>query len=185
MVSKRTADILLPYFAKETQSKQANNEVIAASRILHHILNQLYFSSGAFRDGGDNKKDSGLTTIEAKRQFLEESKPIIERVATVGTPDTIHYLIDLLEFLTEANPEVVFELSAHALLGAGRAQGYQFEHLGADRAVKLIGRFLADHRDLFEDPGRRQTLVSCLDAFIEAGWPSARRLLYRLPELLQ
>jgi hypothetical protein len=51
--------------------------------------------------------------------------------------------------------------------------------------VKLFGRFLADHRPLFDQPARRQTLVTCLDAFIEAGWPSARRLLYRLPELLQ
>jgi hypothetical protein len=49
----------------------------------------------------------------------------------------------------------------------------------------MIGRFLADHRSLFDDDSRRQILVRCLDMFIEVGWPSARRLLYRLPELLQ
>ena len=184
-VSQRTAEILVPYFATETHSKKDNDEAIAASRILHHLLNQFYFSSGAFRDGGGDKEDAGLASIEAKRQFLEESKPLLERVASVGTPDTIHYLIDLLEFLMDANPEVIFDLSAKALLGAGREQGYQFESLGVNQAVKLIGRFLADHRELFEDPDCRQTLVKCLDAFIEAGWPSARRLLYRLPELLQ
>ncbi|MBR0840482.1 ATP-binding protein [Bradyrhizobium liaoningense] len=185
MVSQRTADILVPYFAQQTHSKEEDNEAIAASRILHHLLNQFYFSSGAFRDAGGSKDDAGLTSIDARRQFLEESKAVIERVASVGTPDTVHYLIDLLEFLMDANPEGVFDLSAQALLGPGRSHGYQYESLGVNRAVTLIGRFLADHRELFEDPGRRQTLVKCLDLFIEAGWPSARRLLYRLPELLQ
>ena len=85
----------------------------------------------------------------------------------------------------DANPEAVFDLTARALLGSGQKQGYQFESLGADQVVKLIGRFLADHRGLFDQQSRRKTLVKCLDVFTEAGWPSARRLLYRLPELLQ
>jgi hypothetical protein len=61
---------------------------------------------------------------------------------------------------------------------------YEMESLGADRFVKVIGVFLADHRGIFADRNRRQKLVECLDAFVEVGWPSARRLLYRLPELL-
>ncbi|WP_315767589.1 MULTISPECIES: hypothetical protein [unclassified Bradyrhizobium] len=185
MVSQRTAEIVESYLAKTVHTKKEDDETIAASRILHHLLNQFYFSSGAFRDGGGDKEDAGLASIDARRQFLEESKPVLERVASVGTPDTVHYLIDLLEFLMDADPEAIFELSAQALLGAGRSHGYQFESLGVNRAVTLIGRFLADHRELFEDSDRRQTLVKCLDLFIQAGWPSARRLLYRLPELLQ
>jgi hypothetical protein len=47
-----------------------------------------------------------------------------------------------------------------------------------------VGRYLADYRDLFTDNERRKKLVMCLDTFMEAGWPAARRLLYRLPELL-
>jgi hypothetical protein len=33
------------------------------------------------------------------------------------------------------------------------------------------------------DPDRREKLIVCLDIFVEAGWPKARRLLYGLPEL--
>jgi hypothetical protein len=91
----------------------------------------------------------------------------------------------MLGFLTPANPGYVFDLVAHALLTAGRKQGFQFESLGADRFVEVIGNLLADHRELFNDADRREQLVACLDAFVEAGWPAARRLLYRLPELLQ
>jgi hypothetical protein len=45
--------------------------------------------------------------------------------------------------------------------------------------------FLADHKEIFEAAGRRAALIDCLETFMEAGWPAARRLLYRLPELIQ
>jgi len=58
--------------------------------------------------------------------------------------------------------------------------------VGADCFVEVIGHFLADHRELFlTDEIRRRNLIACLDTFMQAGWPAARRLLYRLPELLQ
>ncbi len=63
--------------------------------------------------------------------------------------------------------------------------GYQYESLGADVMVRLVGVFLADHKEIFEDDARRAALVDCLEIFMEAGWTSARRLLYRLPELIQ
>jgi hypothetical protein len=50
--------------------------------------------------------------------------------------------------------------------------------------VIIVGVYLADHRDIFSEPERREKLIACLDFFVEAGWPAARRLLYRLPELL-
>jgi hypothetical protein len=50
--------------------------------------------------------------------------------------------------------------------------------------VKLAGRYLADHKEIFDDPQRRGALVETLEIFVAAGWPAVRRLLYRLPELL-
>ena len=153
------------------------------AKLLNNILDQFYFASGAFRDsqGGE----FALKSVEAKRAFLLDTYLTLWRIADVGTPGTIHHLIEMLEFLIPADPARVFDLVAHALLGAGKDHGYQFESLGADRFVTVIGRFLADHRDIFADGDRRQKLIACLDAFMEAGWPAARRLLYRLPELLQ
>lgn len=185
-VSEVTAANLAAFFANPSESTPEQAVAATSARLLLRLLNQFYFSSGAFRRGGSsNTEDKGLTSLGTKREFLNEITSILQRIADVGGPETIHYLIDLLEFLMDADPEKVFDLAARALLGAGRKQGYQFESLGADQVVKLIGRFLADHRHLFDEQSRRRTLVECLDAFIEAGWPSARRLLYRLPELLQ
>ena len=112
-------------------------------------------------------------------------QPVLARIADAGTPGTIHHLIELLDFLLPADPAAVFDLLAHALLGAGRRHLYQFESLGANRFVEVVGHYLADHRDVFVDEDVRQKLVACLNLFMEAGWPAARRLLYRLPELIQ
>jgi hypothetical protein len=154
-----------------------------AAKLLNNVSDQFYFASGAFRHPPDKKE--GLDTLEQKRAFLNDVAATLKRIGDAGTPGTVHHLIELLDFLMPADPACVFDLTAHTLLGTGRAHGYQFESLGVDRVVALVGRFLADHRELFADEERRRKLIACLDVFMEAGWPSARRLLYRLPELLQ
>jgi hypothetical protein len=153
------------------------------AKLLNEMMDQLYFASGAFRDR--QGEEVALEKQEAKAAFFRDSREILHRIGDVGTPGTIHHLIELLEFLVPADPTAVFDLVAHALLGAGKEHGYQFESLGVDRFVAVIGRFLADYRDIFRDEGRRQSLIACLDVFMDAGWPAARRLVYRLPELLQ
>jgi hypothetical protein len=154
------------------------------AKLLNNISDEIYFASGAFRSS--QGQEPTLTNDDAKRAFLSDMYPTLRRIADAGTPATIYHLIELLEFLIPVDPARVFDLVAHALLGAGRRHGYQFESLGAERFVTVIGRFLADYRHIFtSDDAQRQKLIDCLDAFMEAGWPAARRLLYRLPELLE
>jgi hypothetical protein len=152
------------------------------AKLLDQLCSRIYFASGAFRSR--ERDEVSLDTDEAKRGFFIDIQPMLVRIADTGTPSTIHHLIELLDFLLPADPGAVFDLVARALLVAGRRYGYHFESLGADRFVKIVGRYLADYRDLFTDNERRKKLVMCLDTFMEAGWPAARRLLYRLPELL-
>lgn len=154
------------------------------AKLLDHACNQLYFSSGAFK-GSNQAEDRGLQTPQDKRAFLMEVETTLRRIGHVGTPSSIHHLLELLEFLIPADPARVFDLMAHALLEGGRRQGYQYESLGSKVFVELVGLFLADYRGLFDDETRRRHLIDCLDVFIEAGWPAARRLLYSLPEVLR
>lgn len=167
----------------EARTDEDHNAARAAARLLDNVGNQLYFSSGAFKANAQ-EKPTGLVTVAAKKAFLDETADILRRIGDVATPHTIHHLIDLLASLRAADPVRVFDLAAHALLNGGRTHGYHFESLGADRFVEIVGIFLADHREILSDQARRETLIACLDAFVEAGWPKARRLLYRLPELL-
>ena len=152
----------------------------AAAQTLDIACRELYFAIGGSRSDGEAVR----LAADARGTFLTEAAPIMRRIGDRGTPHTIHYLLQTLEPLVRDGPETTFDLVAHALLNGGRGSGYAFESLGADLAVKLIGVFLADHRDIFT-PDRRRVLVDCLETFIDAGWPAARRLLYDLPELLQ
>jgi hypothetical protein len=91
----------------------------------------------------------------------------------------------LYGYLADAAPETVFDRLAELLVGPARREGYHFESLGSDALVRLVRRYLADHREVFEDAGRRARLVAVLELFSGAGWPKALELLYELPDLLR
>jgi hypothetical protein len=149
--------------------------------LVDHVGDELFFSSGTSAHGGE---EVPLASHESKRAFLRDMTPMIERIGDVGVPHTIYHLVELLDFLRPVDPEAVFDLIAHALLEGGARHGYQFESLATDRFVTIVGVYLADHRGIFANADRRENLIACLDIFVDAGWPTARRLLYRLPELL-
>jgi len=154
----------------------------SALEIIDTVCQQLYFSSGALQHGDQNPSPM---TLEGAAIFLHETAPIQRQIGAHGGAHTVYYLIQLLEHLIEADPEGVFDLIAFAVLNGGQQTGYQFEHLASDLIVKLVGRYLADHKEIFDDPKRRTALVDTLEVFVAAGWPTVRRLFYRLPELLQ
>ena len=139
---------------------------------------QLYFATGRATGG------SGIDD-EACAIFLREVSPTLELIGHQADAHTIYQLLQLIEVLAPQDPIGAFDLTAHAIRTGGAKGGYQFEALGAELMVRLISGFLADNKEIFEDEARRQALVDCLEIFMEAGWPSARKLLYRLPELLQ
>lgn len=140
---------------------------------------ELYFATG--KSGGESggMSDAGLAT------FLTETAETIERIGDRASPHTIYHLMQLIEVLAPHDAAKAFDLTAHAIRTGGVQGGYQFESLGADLMVRLVGTFLADNKEIFENEARRQALVDCLEIFMEAGWTAARRLLYRLPELIQ
>ena len=53
----------------------------------------------------------------------------------------------------------------------------------ADLMVRIIERYLADHREVFANPDRLNDLVDSLDVFVRAGWPAAQSLTFRLGEI--
>lgn len=166
----------------DSQASEPERErVRVCAQLVDHLGDQLYFSSGASADKGQEVRLAG---DESKPSFLRDMTPTMRRIGDVGVPHTIYYLVELLDFLRPVDPEAVFDLIAHALLQGGARHGYQFESLATDRFAEIVGVYLADHRAIFTDPARREKLIGCLDIFVEAGWPKARRLLYRLPELL-
>lgn len=158
---------------------------VSALGLLDEACNQLYFGSGAFDSEGNREAHIGLRGTSAKARFLTDYGDVLDTIAAYAEPSTIHHLIDLLTYLVEGDPAGVFDRVAKVLLGAGGSSGYQYESLGFHSLVRLLRSYLADHRSIFEDVGRRQRLVEVLELFSSAGWPDALKLLYELPDLLR
>ena len=142
---------------------------------------QMFFATGASANQRGNEVVLSRARLEV---FLQENADILKRIGEYATPHTTYYLLQLVERLADVNAGAAFDLAA-STLQASRRSDYQNEYLGMELLVRLVGVFLADHKEIFECPNRRAALVDCLEIFLEAGWPAARRLLYRLPELIQ
>jgi hypothetical protein len=155
-------------------------EAQECARLINLAIMEMYFATGgaAERDSDPSLNQDSLAV------FFRENASILMQIGEYAPPHTTYYLLQLVERLVDVDPAGAFDLAAHSLRG-GRRSGYESESLGVDLLVRLVGVFLADHKSIFEVPTRRAALVDCLEVFLEAGWPAARRLLYRLPELIQ
>jgi hypothetical protein len=169
--------------AAAEEKKAAGKRYSAAEHVIYHAMNQLYFGAGARAD--EKEEGPALNNTAVKRRFLVDYAEILALLQQSREPGTLHHLIELYEQLIPGDPVAVF-MAIHAILtGVGAEEGYHFESLGSTAVVKLVKRYIADHRGIFDDPARRAMLVEILQLFSEVGWTDALRLLYDLPDLLR
>ncbi|MBF0141416.1 MAG: hypothetical protein HQL74_14190 [Magnetococcales bacterium] len=145
--------------------------------ILEKIITQLYITSGA--SAAANGGEPNTQRIRLFRELKEVFQLLAENSQGWETTN----LLETMEYFIPVEPEVVFDLM-NTTLNAAQKGGYAYNSMGADQMVRMVGRYLADYRPLFQtNPQRREQLLSVLDLFIRAGWPQARRLVYRLTDI--
>ncbi|QFY44629.1 hypothetical protein F6R98_20010 [Candidatus Methylospira mobilis] len=149
-----------------------------ACNLLGTITDLFFYGTGAGKEGEVIKTHAGQAA------FLRDNSDAIRRITQLGTPYSVHHMLELLGAMVPADPALCFDLISDALLRPAGIARYEYETLGADLFVKLVGQYLADYRGLFSDDSRRRRLVDCIEVFVEAGWSEARRLFQSLPELL-
>lgn len=169
----------------EPQRMAAERQYKAGLRLMEHSCNQLYFGSGAFKNGNTGRNGVGLGDEGMMRKFLAEYEGILDRIALSGNAAVAYHLVELYDHLAGASPEMVFDKVAALVVGPAASDGYHYESLALDSVVSLVRRYLADYRAAFDDASRRARLVSVLELFSSAGWPEALKLLYELPDLLR
>jgi hypothetical protein len=154
----------------------------AAESVIGHLMNQLYFGSGAHAE-----KDAkvGLISPDFMRRFLADYRPVLELLASSHEPSTHHHLVELYEYLIPGDPAGIFDALHALLLGAAAREGYHHEGMASSVIVRIITRYLADYRSIFEDDARRERLIAILRLFSDIGWSDALKLLYDLPDLLR
>jgi len=128
---------------------------------------------------------STIKTVSGKERFILDVEPILKRIGDAPVPQTTYQLVQLLDFLLPGNPAFCFGLFADIMRTSGRRQRFQLESLGVDVMVRLVSQCLADHESIFRDDRLRESLVDCIDIFVDAGWPAAIRLAYRVPDALR
>jgi hypothetical protein len=152
------------------------------ARLVDHAAKELYFASGVFVSGG--QPQSAVSRLQQER-FYRELTSTIDRLSTIGIPDAVRHLIEMLEVFAPIDPRRVF-LQVSALIEGGRKGGYHYESMGAERIVRIVERYLAEYRALLqEDAECRIALRKTLDAFVEAGWPAAQQVSYGLDEIFR
>jgi hypothetical protein len=167
-----------------TDRTLAEQRYKSSAQLLELACNQLYFGAGVFRNQTE-LEPLGLPSLASMREFLGEYEAVLDAVGRGGPAGAVHHLVELYEFLSEAAPETVFDKISSLLLGPATQQGYHFEVLAVGVIVRIVRRYLADHRGIFEAATRRADLIRVLRLFANAGWPEALGLLYELPSLLR
>jgi hypothetical protein len=153
-----------------------------AARIIDGIGSEVYFASGAFdeRQGKESR-----TTLDQRERLYREAGALLDILARVGFPSVTHHVLETLEVSVPFDPRGVF-VRIGETVKAGQAGGYQLDSLGAALVVRLVERYLAEHRTLLQqDDECRVLLVEILDIFVQAGWPEARRLTYGLQDIFR
>jgi hypothetical protein len=112
--------------------------------------------------------------MEARAALPRGGRP--SRQARRNTaPSISHHLIETLEACVEFDTRGVL-LRIARVVELGKAGNYQLESLAQGVVVRLVERYLAEYRSLFQrDAEARKALIGILDAFVAAGWPDARR----------
>jgi hypothetical protein len=143
------------------------------------IGTELYFGSGAYAASNESKG----TPPAVRARFYDEAREIIGKLADVGEPSLAHHLLETVEFLIPVDPGGAFLLIARIVRG-GRKGGYQYDSLAVDLLVRLVEKYLVDFKAVLRENAEcRGALIETLDVFVDAGWPAARALAYRLDEM--
>jgi hypothetical protein len=152
----------------------------AAAAVADAVGDVLYFASGVFQEG--QASDQPHADPAQRARLYHEAHDLLKGLAALGHPQIVHHLIELLEGCIDEDPPGVFRLVAAAVI-AGRDHGYQYEPMGVRAVVRIVERYLAGHREVFEDDELAAALMDILDVFVAVGWPEARRLVYGLDQL--
>lgn len=157
------------------------DEIRRRFSVLDLIARECYFASGAY-GGGDypNRADRSPNSVQIR--FYYEARPLFDLLSNVLAAPVAHHLIETLEFFIPVAPGDVFRLVAKSIRTAEKG-GYTLEHAGSGLFVRIVERYLADHRDVFSDDTLRNDLLDSLDAFVRAGWPDARAITFKIADI--
>jgi hypothetical protein len=112
--------------------------------------------------------------------FVDQALPALEALTKFRHPRITHSIIETLSHIAPLQPGEAFLVVKAAISTGDR---YTYDTIAVDKVTALIERYLAEFRELVvKDPELLDAIRSVLHAFVDAGWPSALNLVYRLSD---
>jgi hypothetical protein len=155
--------------------------------VVDQVISRFYFESGIYqgRAGSTATQDEICTFFAAIQPLVRRVGEMAGGLSGLGLPArTAHHFIELLRGSLSCDPAEVLHLTRLVVEGA-RGAGYAFDPMAAREVTAIIETTLADHREIARTGEPLQDLMRVLDVFVEAGWPEAQQLVWRLEELFR
>ena len=123
-------------------------------------------------------------------KFFGEALPVLETILNFGKQaetgmllaPTAHHFLELLNGVLRYEPALILRLATE-VVACSKRFSYNLDSMAMSDIVKLVESVLADYRDKVQEESSIKNLLSILDAFVEAGWPEALNLVWRLDEI--
>jgi hypothetical protein len=184
-LSKQSCDAVRSHLENSNQDQQHHSGRESSARSLFSLANivasELYFAAGAFQEGRASLP--AVVTRPEQPRLYREAESVFDDLSSIGFPALAHRLVETLEMYIDTDPRGVF-LRLAAVVSAGKRWNFEYEQLAQDVVLRIVRRYLADKRALLQDDEKCQrALREVLETFIEAGWPAAQHLAYRIDEI--
>ncbi|MER6112979.1 hypothetical protein [Streptomyces hirsutus] len=157
----------------DAEREQLKNTV----RLLDNVASQIYFASG----GGPNS----TPPTEPEVRLVDEAEPLIKLLSATPVAGIAHHLVELSERMVDQRPQQTLLTVRDIVTQVGTQSGYTADTLGVGTCVTFVERILADHRSLLRDPDNLTALRQICDAFIDAGWPQAHKLVFGIEQIFR
>ena len=168
---------------REDLSEQDEEQYEALLHLLTVSGSELYFGLGVFQEHTYGSTPQITSPVQAEAYRAVASS--LDLIADIGEPQLAHSLMQILEMFIPVDPERTF-LRMGRVVQAAKIWGYHNESVAVDVVVRAIRIYIADHRSIFQqNPECLRILREIMEVFMEAGWPSARNLSYRLDEIFR
>jgi hypothetical protein len=161
-------------------------------RLLYGVIDdtvmRIYFAADI--DPNLRQRKEHPLSDENRMRFFHDALPVLEKVLSFGKqPETgmllsptAHHFMELLNGVLRYNPSLALRMAAEVVTCSKRF-GYNLDSMAMGETVKLVEAILADYRERVQDEPSIRNLLELLDAFVEAGWPEALNLVWRLDEI--
>ena len=175
--AKLVGSLINSYIALEGKARDKNQVITYCLSDAERTILVDYSSiwdGSSVRDEVQNIADTYFRKLEEVAQSADRSAEAAEIA--------LRFLSDAKYAYTPRKILKLAKVSPSALMPVV----YQYESLAVDLLVKVTERYLAEERmTLQQDIRCREELIDILETFVNAGWPSARRLSYRLEEIFR